>query len=357
MDVGPVDEVFDGMAAGGHELVVHGHDPESGLRAIIAIHSTALGPAVGGTRFRAYPSEAAALTDALRLSSGMTLKAAAAGLDLGGGKGVVLGDPARLRSPGLWAAYGALVDRLSGLYTTAEDVGTTVDDLGEVARHTRWVAGLPVEVGGSGDPSPVTAVGVRAAMRAAAAHRWGDPDLGGRTIAIQGVGKVGGALARLLAADGATLLVGDARPETASAVAEATGATVVDPDAVLSAEADIVSPCALGGVLSVDTIPALRCEVVVGSANNQLATEHDAQRLADAGVLYGPDFVANAGGIVNIAVELEGTYDPVEAHRRVEGIGDTMASVLRRADAEAITPEAAAMALATDRLGSSRRDP
>lgn len=350
MDVQPVESVLDGMAAGGHELVVHGHDPASGLRAIIAIHSTVLGPALGGTRFRAYGSEAEALTDALRLSSGMTLKAAAAGLDLGGGKGVVIGDPARLRSPALWRAYGTLVDRLGGTYVTAEDVGTTVADLVEVARHTSWVCGLPMETGGSGDPSPMTALGLRAAMRAAAAHRWGDADLAGRTIAIQGVGKVGGALARLLAEDGATLVIGDARPEVASAIAEATGAGVVDADAVLFAEADVVAPCALGAVLSATTIPRLRCEVVVGSANNQLATDDDADSLAEAGILYGPDFVANAGGIVNIAVELEGTYDPIEARRRVEGIGETMASVLRRADAESITPHAAAVALADQRL-------
>jgi glutamate dehydrogenase/leucine dehydrogenase len=349
MDAEPVGGVLEGMAAGGHELVVHGHDPVSGLRAIIAIHSTRLGPALGGTRFRRYPTEAAALTDALRLAEGMTLKAAAAGLDLGGGKAVLVGDPL-LAGPDLWAAYGRLVDRLGGAYITAEDVGTTVADMVLVAGETRWVMGLPLEQGGSGDPSPMTARGVRAAMTAAAEHLWGGADLTGRRIAIQGVGKVGSGLARLLAADGADLVVADARPEVARSVAAETGAAVADPEDVLFTEADIVAPCALGAVLSPTTIPGLRCAAVVGSANNQLAHEGDAKLLADAGILYAPDFVVNAGGIINIATEVAGAYDAAEAGRQVDGIHDTMVAIFRRADRDGTTPHEAAVAAARDRL-------
>lgn len=337
------------MSAGGHEMVVHGHDAASGLEAIIAIHSTTLGPALGGTRFFPYPDEATALTDALRLSEGMTLKAAAAGLDFGGGKAVILGDP-RLAGPDLWAAYGRLVDRLGGSYITAEDVGTSVENMAEVGRQTRWVCGLPTSQGGSGDPSPMTARGVRAAMTATAEHLWGTPDLAGRVIAIQGVGKVGAVLAQLLAADGAKLFVADARPDAVDAVAQATGATVVDPDEVLFTEADIVAPCALGAVLSEATVARLRCQAVVGSANNQLAHESDAELLASRDILYAPDFLVNAGGIVNISTEVDGAYDPTEATRRVDGIHDTMASVYARAVRDNTTPEAAAIALAESRL-------
>lgn len=349
MDAEPVGGVLEGMVAGGHELVAHGIDPSSGLMAIVAIHSTRLGPALGGTRFQRYPDEASALTDALRLSEGMTLKAAAAGLDLGGGKAVIVGDPA-LAGPDLWAAYGRMVDRLGGAYITAEDVGTTVADMVEVRRHTRWVTGLPIDQGGSGDPSPMTARGVRAAMTAAAEHLWGTADLGGRRVAIQGVGKVGSGLARLLAADGAEVVVADARTDVARSVADAAGATVADPDEVLFADVDIVAPCALGAVLSPTTIPRLRCAAVVGSANNQLAHEGDAKLLADAGILYAPDFVANAGGIINIASEIDGGYDAEAAARRVDGIHDTMVAIFERADRDHTTPHAAAVAVATDRL-------
>ncbi len=337
------------MTAGGHEVVLHGHDAASGLEAIIAVHSTKLGPSLGGTRFFPYPDEVTALTDALRLSEGMTLKAAAAGLDLGGGKAVIIGDPS-LAGPELWAAYGRLVDRLGGSYITAEDVGTSVENMAEVHRHTQWVCGLPTSEGGSGDPSPMTARGVRAAMTASAEHLWGTSDLAGRVIAIQGVGKVGGALARLLADDGAKLVVADARRKAAESVATDTGATVVAPDEVLFIEADIVAPCALGAVLSDETVPRLRCQAVVGSANNQLAHEAEAEALAARDILYAPDFLVNAGGIVNITTELDGAYDPVEATRRVDGIHDTMVSVLARADRDGITPEAAAIALARSRL-------
>ena len=337
------------MTAGGHETVLHGHDAASGLQAIIAIHSTTLGPALGGTRFFPYEDERLALTDALRLSEGMTLKAAAAGLDLGGGKAVIIGDPATA-GPELWAAYGRLVDQLGGSYITAEDVGTSVADMAQVRRHTRWVCGLPADEGGSGDPSPMTARGVRAAMTATAEHLWGTPDLAGRVIAIQGVGKVGAALARLLADDGAKLVVADARTTAAAAVATDTGAVVVAPDEILFTEADIVAPCALGAVFSEATIPHLRCQAIVGSANNQLAHETDAELLAADGVLYAPDFLVNAGGIINITTELDGAYDPVEATRRVDGIHDTMVAVFDRAVEHGVTPEAAAIALAHSRL-------
>ena len=342
------------MTDGGHETVLHAVDRPTGLQAIVAIHSTVLGPALGGTRFYPYPDEDSALTDVLRLSSGMTLKAAAAGLDLGGGKAVIIGDSDVLGTEALFEAYGRVVDSLGGRYITAEDVGTTVEDMAVVARRTRHVKGLPLDMGGSGDPSPMTARGVHVSMRAVAAHLWGSPSLAGRRVAVQGVGKVGAALVELLAADGADVIVADVDRDSLEEVVAATGATVVAPEAILSASCDILAPCALGAVLSASTIPDLRCAAIVGSANNQLATRDDAVRLADVGILYAPDFVANAGGIVNISVELEGDgYSQARAADRVDRIFGRMTEILDVARADAITPLAAAERLANQRIAGS----
>jgi leucine dehydrogenase len=345
------DPVLDAMEIAGHETVAFGRDSETDLSAIVAIHSTRLGPALGGVRMLPYPTEGDALVDVLRLSQGMTFKAAAAGLDLGGGKAVIIGDPTTDKTPPLLEAFGALVERLGGDYITAEDVGTTVEDLVEVAGATRWVTGLPRAMGGSGDPSPMTARGVVAAMRAVASHRWGDDDLAVRSVAVQGVGKVGSGVAALLAQAGATVTVSDVDRDRAHAVAETTGATVSEPEEILTVPCDILAPCALGAVLDDDSIRRLRCAAVVGAANNQLALPSHAEALAAAGILYAPDYVANAGGIVNISVELrdEG-YDAEDAARRVDAIEATMGTVLDDAARGGVTPDAAARRRARSRL-------
>lgn len=348
--------VLEEMAADGHETVVFGRDSSSGLQAIIAIHSTVLGPALGGTRLYPYTSEAEALHDVLRLSEGMTFKAAAAGLDLGGGKAVLIGDLEH-KTPEMLHSFGRLVERLGGSYITAEDVGTTVSDLVEVSSTTRWVTGLPFDMGGSGDPSPATARGVVGAMRAAGQQLWSSADLADRTIAIQGVGKVGSHLARLLAEEGATVLVSDIDRPCAEEVAESIGAEPCPPDEILTRPCDVLAPCALGGVLDQATIPRLRCAAVVGSANNQLADPACAERLAERDILYVPDYLANAGGIINISAELDpGGYDADRALDMVDDIEDRVGQILAQAVASGTSPAEAAAALARRRLEKSARN-
>lgn len=341
-------ETFDG-----HEEVLFGSDPASGLRAIIAIHSTTLGPALGGTRFFAYPNETEAIVDVMRLSEGMSYKAAVSGLDLGGGKAVIIGDPRQLKSERLFRAYGRLIDSLGGRYVTAEDVGTTTGDMELIAKETRHVTGLPQARGGSGDPSPATALGVFHAMRAAAASLWNDPNLHGKRVAVQGVGKVGGALVELLTDAGAHVIIADINAAEVARLVEVHGVTSVAPDEILFTECDILAPCAMGAVLTESTIPLLMCEAVVGSANNQLGEDKDAERLEDHEIVYVPDFVANAGGIINIADEAAGrTYSWDRAIEVVKRIETTVDSILDRANDQATTPHAAAMAIATERIAS-----
>jgi glutamate dehydrogenase/leucine dehydrogenase len=263
--------VFAAMGSLGHEQVAFCHDAESGLRAIIAVWSTALGPSLGGTRFHAYEDERAALADVLRLSRAMGYKSAAAGLDLGGGKAVILGDPKTDKTEAKLRAFGRFVDTLGGRYLTAEDVGTSQDDMDMIRRETPYVTGISPTRGGSGDPSPVTAVGVLEAMRAAAEHRWGNASLDGRHIAIQGVGKVGGHLAELLAKEGARLTVADVNQAAIDRYADELSASVATPASIHATECDVFAPCALGGAIDATTISELRCEVVCGAANNQLA--------------------------------------------------------------------------------------
>lgn len=338
----------------GYESVVYGEDHDTGLRAFIAIHSTVLGPALGGTRMLPYQSDSDALGDVLRLAEGMSLKAAAAGLDLGGGKAVILGDPHTDKTPALLHAYGKMVDKLSGSYVTAEDVGTTVADLVEVSRTTRHVSGLPRSLGGSGDPSPMTARGVVAAMRAVADRLWASRDLGDRKIALQGVGKVGSSLARLLSAEGAKVAVADTDHRAALEISRETGADLVEPDSILSEECDLLAPCALGAVLHAESIRTLRCVAIVGSANNQLEEGEDADRLAERAILYIPDYVANAGGIINISVEFEpGGYDPSIAAKRVDSIEETVKAILVEATSSDVTPTEAATRRALQRLHSA----
>lgn len=340
------------MVPDGFEQVAYGHDAETGLQTIVAIHSTVLGPALGGTRFWPYPDEGRALVDVCRLARGMTYKHAAAGLDQGGGKAVILGDPRTLRSDSLILAYGRFVEGLAGRYVTAEDVGTTQADMDLIRSVTRHVAGVSEALHGSGDPSPATALGVLWAMRAVATRLWGSPDLGGRHVCISGVGKVGSALADHLRAEGARLTVADVRGEVASAVAARTGAEVVQPARSHAVPCDVFSPCALGAVLDATTIPELACRAVVGSANNQLATETDAQRIQAAGVLYAPDYVVNAGGVINIAEERHG-YDRLRAEERIRGIHDTVLRVLDLADADGLTTADAADRLAEARIAAA----
>jgi leucine dehydrogenase len=332
-----------------YEEVVHFHEPASGLKAIVAIHSTALGPALGGTRFFPFPSEQEALRDVLRLARGMTYKAAAAGLDLGGGKAVIIGDPKRDKSERLFRAYGRFIESLGGRYVTAEDVGTGREDMDILRRETRWVTGVSKRLGGSGDPSPVTAYGVFQGLRACAEEALQTASLDGVSIVVSGVGKVGYHLVGHLAEAGAKVTVADVDVDAVGRAVSNYGVDTVEPDKAHAVECDVFAPCALGGAIRDDTLPELKCRVVAGAANNQLQRPEHADALAELGILYAPDFVINAGGLINVADELIG-YDRDRAMARVEGIYRTLREVFRRARLEGITPAEAATRLAEDRI-------
>jgi len=343
-------DITERMAREGHEQVVLVADEPTGVRAVIAVHSTALGPSLGGIRFWHYDTEAAAIEDVLRLSEAMTLKAAAAGLDQGGGKAVVRWpDPHRPRTPEQLAVLGRAIHELGGRYLAAEDVGATTADMDGIAAVTPWVTGVSEFAGGSGDPSPVTAVGVRAAMRAAATERWGRPDLGDRHVVVQGAGHVGSALVRLLVADGARVTIADVDDEHTGALVRELGVEAVPVDEALTTPCDVVAPCALGGVLRADTVDRMRCEVVCGGANNQLATDDADDALAARGVLYAPDFVVNAGGILNIAEEFVG-YAHERALAAAERVGETTARVFALAREWSVAPGHAAERMARERI-------
>lgn len=337
--------VFEAIGSDSHERVVVGNDPATGLKAIIAIYSTELGPALGGTRLFPYQNDEAALIDALRLSRAMALKASAAGLSLGGGKAVVIGDRS-LSSDDFWRSYGRLVDSLGGAYITAEDVGTTTDDMRVIAQETRWVVGRAKKDDGGGDPSPVTARGVIRAMLAASQYLWGRDSLHGLRVAVQGVGKVGSNLVRRLVDEGADVVIADIVPESADALVEELGVKCVPTDEILSQDCEILSPCSLGGALNPATIPELRCRAIVGSANNQLATSDDAEAISSRDILYVPDFIANAAGVIHVASEVDGS-DPRE---RVEGLYDSVLAILNKAASDGITPHTAAVDLAEERI-------
>ncbi|MCM3922473.1 valine dehydrogenase [Frankia sp. AiPs1] len=339
-----------------HEQVLLCSDRQAGLRAIIAVYSTALGPSLGGTRFHPYADDDDALADALALSRAMAYKAACAGLDLGGGKAVIIGDPARDKSEPLLRAFGRQIASLGGRYITACDVGTYVDDMDVIARETRWVTGRSPAHGGSGDSGVLTAYGVFEGMRAAARHRWGTADLAGRRVGISGVGKVGRRLVGHLVADGASVIAADVDPAALARLRAEfpTAQIVTDPDELFDLDLDVYSPCALGGVLNAETIGRLRAEIVCGGANNQLATPEIGGRLADAGVLYAPDFVVNAGGLIQVADEIEG-YSPERARARAARIFDTTTEVLRLAEDEGVPPAKAAERLAERRMAEVGR--
>ena len=345
--------MFDRIGAEDYEQVVFCHDRGSGLRAIVAVHSTRLGPALGGTRFYPYPSEAEGLEDVLRLARGMTYKAAAAGLDLGGGKAVILGDPTRDKNEALLRAYARHVDALGGRYLTAEDVGTTQDDMDLIRRETRFVTGTSPDLGGSGDPSAATAYGLVWAMKAVASHLWGDTSLAGRHVAVAGVGKVGRALLGHLVEERARVTVADVSPAAVEWAVTTFGADAAPVEKIHAVDCDIYAPCALGGILGAETIPELRCAAVVGSANNQLADASAAGLLARSGVLYAPDYVVNAGGLINIAEELApGGYRPDRAQTAVRRIHDTVASVLQAAEVDGVTTAEAADRRAERRIAT-----
>jgi leucine dehydrogenase len=347
--------VLDLVDAYGAEQVALTADPETGLRAIVAIHSTILGPGLGGTRFRPYATETEALTDVLRLARGMTFKHAACGNAFGGGKAVIIGDPATLRTDDLIRTYARFVDRLGGRYLTAEDVGTTQTDMDLIRTITPYATGVSERLGGSGDPSPATAWGVLNALHAVAARVWDDESLAGRHVAISGVGKVGHALARYLTEAGARLTVADVRAELATSVAAEVDAEVAEASDVHRVVCDIYSPCALGAVLNQTTIPELRCAAICGCANNQLATPEDGARLAARDVLYAPDYVVNAGGVINIAHELgDGGYDHARAWDRIAGIRDKLTVVFALAEEHGVTPAEAADRYAETLLAAAR---
>jgi len=320
-------------AVGPYERVVWAHDPASGLQTIVAVHSTALGPAVGGCRFFPYPDQATATMDALRLADGMTFKSAAAGLDLGGGKAVIIGDPATAKTPELLTAFAKVLDLLDGEYYTAEDVGTSTADMDFLRTLTPFALGVSTRHGGCGDPSPYTARGVVAAMRAGWDASSGSASLDGARVVVQGTGKVGAEVARLAAADGARLFVADVDDARAGHLAAQVGGAVVAPDAALTTECEILSPCALGGVLSERSVPYLCCRMVCGGANNQLETDEASALLVARGIDYVPDFVANAGGIIAIAEE-RGGFDHDRAMALADGIGGVVRDIIAEARAE-----------------------
>ena len=335
-----------------HEAVHLFRDRASGLTAIIAIHSTALGPAAGGTRFWHYADRADAVTDALRLSRGMSYKNAMAGLPMGGGKGVILADTAGTKTPAMLAAFGRAVDGLNGAYVTAQDVGMSNADLIAVAQATRHVVGTPVSAGmAGGDSGPATALGVTLGIKAAARRALGKADMAGVHVAIQGVGSVGGGVARRLAAEGARLTVADVDREKAAALAAELGATAVTTADIMTIEADILSPNALGAILDANNIAALRVAAVAGGANNQLATPADGDALQARGILYAPDYVINAGGIINVALQYLGGSDVAAVDRQVGHIPERLEAIWAESAATGETPARVADRMAQTLIG------
>jgi leucine dehydrogenase len=342
--------LFDQLSTMGHEQLVVCHDKSAGYRGIIAIHDTTLGPALGGTRFWNYDTDEEAITDALRLARGMTYKNAVAGLNLGGGKSVIIGNNRTTNREMLFRAHGRFVDSLGGRYVTAEDVGTSTGDMDFVHMETEFVAGLAEQ---SGDPSPVTAHGVFRAIQASAFYCWGADSLEGKTIAVQGCGNVGHNLAKELHAAGARLIVTDIDPERVKRVVADTGARAVKSEEIYCQQADIFAPCALGAVINDETVPQLRVKIVAGAANNQLLEERHGDMLEAAGILYAPDYVANAGGVINVYSELAG-WDRQRSLRKADEIYHTVLGVFEIAKQHGIPTYEAADRLAERRLQAVR---
>ena len=342
------------IAQEGYEQIVKCEDPDSGLRAVIAVHDTTLGPALGGLRMWPYASWDDAIFDVLRLSRGMTYKSAVADTGLGGGKSVIIGNPKTDKTEALFRAMGRFVDTFEGKYITAEDVGTAVEDMVHVRAETKYVTGLPLDMGSSGDPSPWTALGCFHGIRACLEEAFGSGDLKGRTVAIQGCGHVGEFLARDLHEEGAKLIVADISPERAKALANETGGMVVDPAEILSVECDVFAPCALGAVVNDETLDKLHCKIIAGAANNVLLREEHGLRLKEAGILYAPDYVINAGGIINVSIEVEGAYEAERSRKKVENIYVALKRVFEIAKEQNISTNEASNHLAEERLEQGR---
>ncbi|HKJ34722.1 MAG TPA: Glu/Leu/Phe/Val dehydrogenase dimerization domain-containing protein [Balneolales bacterium] len=342
--------LFNRIESKEHEQVVICSEPKVGLRAIIAIHNTTLGPALGGTRMWPYKSEEEAIRDVLRLSRGMTYKAAVAGLNLGGGKAVIIGDPKKDKNEALFRAYGRFIEGLAGRYITAEDVGTDIKDMEWVRMETKYVTGISRALGGSGDPSSVTALGTYMGMKACAQKRYGSDSLKGKKVAVQGAGHVSSYLVDYLVKEGAKVFITDIFDEKVRKIVADSGATAVKPDEIYGLDVDIFSPCALGGIVNSDTIPQLKCNIIAGSANNQLDDENiHGQMLIDHDIMYAPDYVINAGGLINVSNELEG-YNYDRAHEQAERIYDVILDILNHAEANNIPTYMASNELAEKRL-------
>lgn len=346
--------IFEHLPFADHECVMAYSDPRAGLRAIIAIHSTALGPAAGGCRMWPYADSALALADVLRLSAAMSYKNALAGLPLGGGKSVIIGDPRRAATPALLAAFGRCVEELNGRYWTAEDVGIGIEEVEELAKSTQYVFGRRGGRMRTGDPSPFTALGCFHGIHAAVAHKLGRTDLAGIRVAVQGLGSVGYELCKLLHAAGARLVVTDVSSSAMARVAHDFSAMTVDPEVIFDQDVDIFSPCALGGVLNDGTIARLRAKVVAGAANNQLMSPRHGTALAHRGILYAPDYVVNAGGMHNASGDILGRYQVTDVTRRISGIYALCMDIFERAAREQRCPEEVADEMARERLSAAR---
>lgn len=347
-------EIFNYMEEYDYEQLVFCQDKNSGLKAIIAIHDTTLGPALGGTRMWTYQSEAEAIEDALRLAKGMTYKNAAAGLNLGGGKTVIIGDPKKDKNPEMFRAFGRYIQSLNGRYITAEDVGTTVEDMDTIHLETDFVTGISPEFGSSGNPSPVTAYGIYKGIKAAANEAFGSDSLEGKTIAVQGVGNVAFTLCEHLHAEGAKLIVTDINKEAVQRAVESFGAEAVDPNDIYGVECDIYSPCALGAVINDETIPQIKAKVIAGSANNQLKTSEHGDMIYEKGIIYAPDFVINAGGVINVADELNG-YNAARAMKQVETIYDSLSKIFAISRRDDVPTYVAADRMAEERIASVKK--
>ncbi|MEZ4704313.1 MAG: Glu/Leu/Phe/Val dehydrogenase dimerization domain-containing protein [Bdellovibrionota bacterium] len=340
-------ELFESMSEREFEHISFFHDKKTGLRSIIAIHNTKLGPALGGCRFYPYANEQKALADVMNLAQAMTSKAAMAGLELGGGKSVILGDPKKHKTPEILRAFAACVERLGGRYITSVDSGTSSEDLDIFSEVTNHVVGLTPNLGGAGDPSPLTALGVLCGIEAAVEHRYGSSDLNGKKIAVQGVGHVGYTLVSLLREKNAEVVISDIDEKRATRAAQELQVELVSAHEILKIECDVFAPCAMGGVINADTLDTLACSVVAGAANNPLASMDIANALFEKGIVYAPDFVINAGGLIHVAQELRG-YDREKVETKTRNIGKTIASILKRADQEKKSPAAIARSMARE---------
>ena len=343
--------VFSHPAYDNHEEVAFYHDAKSGLKAIIAVHNTNLGPSLGGCRMWPYADDSEALNDVLRLSRGMTYKSAMAGLKLGGGKSVIIGDPRKEKTPELLRAMGDFLNTLGGRYITAEDSGTSVADMKIIGERTEYVSGVIAGQEHGGDPSPSTAYGVFVGLKAAVEHRWGRADLAGLKVSIQGVGNVGFRLAKLLKEAGAELFVTDIFQDNVDRAVNELGATAVSAEEIFDLDVDLFAPCALGAILNDDTISRLKVGAIAGAANNQLAEERHAKVLRDKGILYAPDYVINAGGIIDVYYQQLGDYNPAQVKAHIESIGTTMQEVFLRADESGETTAHVADQIAEERFG------